>query len=101
MRKTSTLLLLALAAAFPSCDKSSDPATTVEHGTSGVGSARSVVNNNVEQRIALAADLINIGQLTDAANLLNQLATTEADLPPATREKLHAVQAQLAKAQGK
>lgn len=97
MKNRIAPLLLALCLA-PGCDKSDDGPNIIERGQSAAKDASAITAGDAEQKIDMAVNLINLGKLVDAENLLNQVAAKESTLAPAARTKLAGAQARLAQA---
>lgn len=94
-RLAPALLVLCLALG---CDKSDDGPNIVERGVSAAKDANAITGADAEQKIDLAVNMINLGKLADAENLLNQIAPQESTLSPAARTKFADAQAKLAQA---
>ena len=94
-RLAPSLLILCLVLG---CDKSDDGPNIVERGVSAAKDASAIAATDAEQKIDLAVNLINLGKLADAENLLNQIAPKESVLSPAARAKFADAQAKLAQA---
>ena len=97
MKNCLAPLLLALCLA-PGCDKSDDGPNIVERGVSAAKDANAITAGDAEQKIDLAVNMINLGKLTDAEDLLKQVAARESTLSSAGRTKLADAQARLAQA---